>query len=163
MTSLILPQLTDYSLENRDQHVMFCYFVQKHTPTPQLGDSSKNCGQSLPSSTSFPSSGIHKEPCQPFTQHQLFPVPATFSSTLLLYQWMREPIRMAESHEGWTGGNTWWLQPNCRALELLQGCTQGSCCQTINLFPIYHIEPFLAVQCIDRRGGLCGGVPLHWL
>ena len=34
MTSLILPQLTDYSLENRDQHVMFCYFVQKHTPTP---------------------------------------------------------------------------------------------------------------------------------
>jgi len=76
-----------------------------HHPLP-FGGRSKNCGQSLPSSTSFPSSVIYEELCQPFTQYQLLPVPTTISLIPALYQRMREQFRMAE-----TGGDIWWRGP----------------------------------------------------
>lgn len=63
-----------------------------------------------------------------------------------------------EPWAGWGAGAIWWLQPHCRALELLQGCTEGSRCMTIKLSPIYSVP---VIRCIDCQAS--GWVTLPWL
>ena len=80
--SKFFPSSLTVSLENQDQYFLFCFLYKSFLP-PSVAESSKNCDQSLSSFTSFPK-GKGKGLCQPFTHNQLFPVPTTFSTPLVL-------------------------------------------------------------------------------
>lgn len=112
---------------------------------PCLGASSKNCDQSLlSSSASLPTSSIYKELCQPFTQYQLFPVPATFFSLLCL-------TREREHRPGQLGAMGAGLEGTfggCSpTIELGNLSTNAHrLCQTLKLFPytphgLHHGHP----------------------
>ena len=145
MNSAILPQLTDHSLESHDQHVTFCSFVGKlpaTTPYP-LGE-----GLKIVASLSHL---LLLSPAQLSTRNCANPSPSTNSCQCQLPSpWLLHFTRGWGSSSEWLNwGGTFDGVAQLQSFGSLQGHTQGGCCYTINLFPVHHIEPFLAVQYLD--------------
>lgn len=111
----LLPQLTDCSLKKQHQHLTFCYLYKSFLP-PSVGKSSNHCGQSCPSSASFPTSSIYKKLCQPFPQNQLFAMPTAFSPTLVLTEhegtdqdgWERRGLDLGAAFGGYSTNAGLW-------------------------------------------------------
>lgn len=67
---------------------------------PSFGASSKNCGQSFPSSTSFLTLSVYKELCQPFIQYQLFQCQLPSPPLLGFTRWESRPGQLGATGAG---------------------------------------------------------------